>query len=256
MALEGACESDIARGRESARSLGITLDTNARWQLFHEGERCRLIDREPNRRQNLGELEIDWTSGRAAHRRIYGGGRGQALARAVGLKPGINPALVDATGGLGRDAFVLATLGCRVTLIERSPVVFCLLDSAHRRALSDPQTRDIAQRIELVCADARHWLDQTTSPAEVVYLDPMYPHRDKTALVKKEMRLFRELVGDDGDADALLDAALACDIARAVVKRPKTAEPLGSVPPGATVSSKNTRYDLYPKRKIQPTETP
>ncbi len=39
-----------------------------------------------------------------AHRRKFGGGRGEAVAKAVGIKGDYLPDVVDATAGLGRDA--------------------------------------------------------------------------------------------------------------------------------------------------------
>jgi 16S rRNA (guanine1516-N2)-methyltransferase len=89
---------------------------------------------------------------------------------------------------------------------------------------------------------------QTTSPlprADAIYLDPMYPHRKKSALVKKEMRIIRQLAGDDPDADQLLHFALKTDIPRIVVKRPKKAEHLGNIPPTTCIRGKNSRFDIY-----------
>jgi len=197
---------------------------------------------------------VDFVGGKMAHRLRFGGGRGQPLARAVGLKGATPPTVVDATAGLGRDAFVLASLGARVTLLERSPVLAALLEDGLRRATLDPQTCDIVEPgMTLIHTNAIRWLrhcEQDQRP-DVVYLDPMYPHRDKSALVKKEMRALRRLVGDDTDADTLLHAALGCARRRVVVKRPRTApaldgEILAGRRPASCVQSKNTRYDLYP----------
>ncbi|RDH89267.1 MAG: 16S rRNA methyltransferase [endosymbiont of Seepiophila jonesi] len=200
-----------------------------------------------------GVLYIDFVSGKSAHRRQFGGGRGQPLARAVGLKKGLNPTVLDATAGLGLDAFVLATLGCKVQLVERSPAIAALLQDGLDRALEDAAARQIAARMELFSADAiifMRGLKEAYRP-EVVYLDPMYPHRKKSALVKKEMRVFRSLVGDDPDAAELLRTARECAIARVVVKRPAKADFLGEAEPTMSIKSPNTRYDVYIKRRLQ-----
>lgn len=197
---------------------------------------------------------IDFAHGQLAHRRQFGGGRGQPLARAIGLKGGNNPTVVDATAGMGRDAFVLASLGAGLTLLERSPILAALLADALQRAQHDAALDPaIAARMRLVQTNAIGWLQECEEDArpEVVYLDPMYPHRSKSALVKKEMRILRALVGDDDDAGALLAAALRCAKKRVVVKRPKTAAPViiddnQKLRPAAAVASKNTRYDIYP----------
>lgn len=76
----------------------------------------------------LGGIFVDFVGGAMAHRRRFGGGRGEAVAKAVGIKGDYLPDVVDATAGLGRDAFVLASVGCRVRMLERNPVVAALLD--------------------------------------------------------------------------------------------------------------------------------
>ena len=75
---------------------------------------------EPSMTQVSGELRVDFVSGAVAHRLRFGGGRGQALAKAMGLRAGKTPMIVDATAGLGRDSFLLASLGAQVVMIERS----------------------------------------------------------------------------------------------------------------------------------------
>lgn len=191
-----------------------------------------------------GPVYADFASGRAAHRRLHGGGRAQPLARAVGLKGNAPLTVTDATAGLGQDAFVLASLGAEVTLLERSPVVGALLADALRRARADPEVADIAARMTLQVGEAAALLE-TLPPSDVVYLDPMYPHRTKSALPKKEMRLFRLLVGPDDDAAGLLAAARGVALRRVVVKRPAGAPFLGGAKPDGRLESKNTRYDLY-----------
>jgi 16S rRNA (guanine1516-N2)-methyltransferase len=197
-------------------------------------------------------ITVDFTGGRLSHRRRFGGGRGQPLARAIGLKRNTTPSVVDATAGLGRDAFVLAWLGARVTLVERSPVLTALLGDGLARLAADAElSGQLPGQLELVTADAIDWLSHcpATQRPDVIYLDPMYPHRRKSALVKKEMRALRALVGDDGDANELLHAALDCARKRVVVKRPVKAPALVDDKhrqPAGKVLSKNTRYDIYP----------
>ncbi len=195
-------------------------------------------------------VHIDFLHGKLAHRREFGGGRGQALAKAIGLKHGANPSVIDATAGLGRDAFVLAHLGAHVTMIERSPILAALLnDGLQRLAINtEPPGSDTIQ-LQLIQANAIDWLPRQAKDnnrPEVVYLDPMYPHRSKSALVKKEMRALRALVGDDEDSALLLQAARHCALKRVVVKRPKGAPLIDDSKPSGNVQSKNTRYDIYP----------
>ena len=245
VAVAPSSEQTAERAQDLARKLGLPLTSlespDADLLLVWTGERLEL--REVG--AATGPVYVDFVGGKAAHRRRFGGGKNQPLARAVGLKGGATPHVLDATAGLGRDAWVLATLGCAVHLVERSGVVGALLEDGLRRAEQEPEVSSIAARTFLTlgqAADVMRTLPDAERP-DVVYLDPMYP-QGGSALQKKEMRLFRALVGGDEDAAELLDVALTC-ARRVVVKRPRGAQALGNRKPNADVRSKNTRYDLY-----------
>ncbi len=195
-----------------------------------------------------GAVQVDFVGGTLGHRLRFGGGRGQPLARAMGLKPGFNPAVWDATAGLGRDAFVLASLGCHVTLCERSPVLAALLDDGLQRAMLNAEIGDWVQtRMALRFGDSAHELAalEVQQAPDTVYLDPMYPPGKSSVLVKKEMQAVQQLVGADTDSGALLDVALTVARRRVVVKRPRRAPPIAGRRPSASVESKKTRYDIY-----------
>merc|ERR1711991_658176 len=135
----------------------------------------------------LGAIFVDLAGGAVAHRRKFGGGKGQSIAKAAGLNKGATPRVLDGTAGLGRDAFVLASLGCHVQMIERNPVVATLLDDGLKRAKLDPEIGGwVSERMSLlhcsslealeVLADEPNKLDQDFVRPDVIYLDPMYPH--------------------------------------------------------------------------------
>jgi 16S rRNA (guanine1516-N2)-methyltransferase len=194
------------------------------------------------------KLLIDYSGGEIAYRAQHGGGRKQALGKAVGIKPGYIPKIIDATAGLGRDAFVLANLGCYVRMIERSPVMATLLADALRRAECDPHLKPwINRRLQLISGDAREQIPLLckTEKTDVIYIDPMYPPRTKSALVKKEMRFIQAMTGNDIDSSELLSIALNYARKRVVVKRPRSARPIEGTKPTHTIDSKNTRYDVY-----------
>jgi 16S rRNA (guanine1516-N2)-methyltransferase len=202
--------------------------------------------------QAPGPVRVDFVEGAVAHRRVFGGGSGQMIAKAVGVQPGVRPRVLDATAGLGRDGFVLASLGCAVTLIERQPLIAALLEDGLARARGDREVGPIVAQMQLLTGNAIELMDAWEGePPQVIYLDPMFPHRDKSALVKKEMRLFRPFVGDDLDAPALLAAALALASHRVVVKRPRKAPIIAGATPGYALEGKSSRYDIYPKKKLQ-----
>ncbi len=200
-----------------------------------------------------GAVRVDFVSGAADHRRKYGGGKSQAVVKALGLKGAYRPSVLDATAGLGRDAFVLATQGCEVQLLERSPVIHCLLHDGLLRAENDPEVAVIVSRMSDYCISAHEHLmamQETGERVDIVYLDPMFPHRTKSALVKKEMRIFRELIGNDNDADELLPLARQVARYRVIVKRPRNAPWLADRKPQYSLEGKSGRFDLYVKEAL------
>ena len=190
-------------------------------------------------------LVVDFVGGAVAHRFRFGGGRGQALPKAVGMKSGKTPNVVDATAGLGRDAFLLASLGATVTLIERSDEMHRLLaDGMERARLAGGEVAEVIARMTLLHGDAKVLLPDL-SP-DVVLVDPMHPPRKNSALVKKEMRQIREIVGTDQDSSELMRVALECANKRVVLKWPQKAEPMSGIrAPSHQITGKSTRYDVF-----------
>lgn len=197
-------------------------------------------------------IRADFHGASATYRRKKGGGKGQMIAKAVGVKGGRCPYVLDATAGLGKDAFVLASLGCRVTLLERSSIVHALLEDGLAQARKfgaseDRELVEILDRMELIGGDALDYMEAVSTEArpDVVYLDPMFPPRTKSAQVKKEMQVFHQLLGADKDADALLEPALKIARHRVVVKRPRIAPALSDSEPSYTLEGKRNRFDVY-----------
>ena len=227
-----------ARAAKNTPELTFLLQVN-----FQHLELCKLDE------PKLGAISVDFVEGAVAHRRKFGGGRGQDIAKAIGLKHGFTPHVLDATAGLGRDAFVLASLGCQVTLMERMPIVAALLDDGLNRAQLNHEVNDIAHKMQLIHASSISEMALAKQP-DVIYLDPMYPHKEKSALVKKEMRIFQSLVGEDNDADALLEPAISLAKYRVVVKRPSYAPPLNNQKPSTSINMKKNRFDVYVNQGI------
>lgn len=239
---------------EEGANQGTLSQLSEKWQLSHTPDATMALVLTPENLQlrkldepKLGGIFVDFVSGAMAHRRKFGGGRGEAVAKAVGIKKEYLPDVIDATAGLGRDAFVLAALGCRVRMLERHPVVAALLDDGLQRGYQDAEIGPwLQERMSLIHASSITALSDITPAPDVIYLDPMYPHRQKSALVKKEMRVFQSLVGADDDADALLAPAIALAKRRVVVKRPDYAEPLAGQKAPSAVTTKSHRFDIYP----------
>ncbi len=195
-------------------------------------------------------ISVDFAEGKAQHRRLHGGGKGQDIAKAVGLHKMSEPIVLDLTAGMGGDAFVLASLGATVDMIERNPIVHALLNDALDRAKLkvDAELQAILERLTLSKQNSTDYLNQLNehSLPDVIYLDPMFPSRNKKAQVKKEMQFFHDIVGADEDSESVFLLALNKANKRIVVKRPRLAEQLSeAVQPAFVISGKSTRYDVY-----------
>lgn len=217
---------------------------SSRHQLVQTATRLELQD---SLDPKVGAIYVDFAEGKARHRLLFGGGKSQDIAKAVGLNKHKDLQVIDATAGLGREAFVLASLGCHVTLLERSPIMYALLADGLKRAIEtdDLQLQTIIKRMQLENTDALTWLQTTTTQADVVYLDPMFPERQKSALVQKEMRCLHEVVGEDTDSAALLPLARRIAKLRVTVKRPRLAPELANLKPAFVITGKAVRYDVY-----------
>ena len=228
-------------------SLPLSGEADFELQLTSEGLQLQELN------SKAGPVRVDFVGGALAHRRQFGGGSGQMIAKAVGIQGSIRPTVLDATAGLGRDAFVLACLGCEVSMLERHPVVAALLHDGLGRAAEDVEVAPIVARMNLQQGNAIELMSRWQgAPPQVIYLDPMFPGRSKkSAQVKKEMRLFQPLVVADEDAAQLLTAALDLATHRVVIKRPRIAPALGGIVAGYSLEGKSSRYDIYPKKSLK-----
>ncbi len=190
-------------------------------------------------------LRLDFAGGAVGYRFRQGAARAHPLVKAAGLKKDRMPTVVDATAGLGRDAFLLASAGARVVMLERSAEVHALLSDALARARgASPDLAEVASRMTLIHGDARDRLPELRP--EIVMVDPMHPPRQNTALVKQEMRLLSGLVGADEDAHELMQVALASARERVVLKWPLRARPLLESPkPSHQFAGKTVRYEVF-----------
>ena len=141
----------------------------------------------------------------------------ELLARAVGIRTGLK--VLDCTAGLGREGFMLAYLGCHITLIERSKVIYTLLLDALNSASLDPDLKKVVNRISLHHSDAKEFLSQHPS-WDVIYIDPMFPNKKKTSLPTGDMQYLQRFLSNEKNDGALLKRALRCNYKRLVVKRP------------------------------------
>ncbi len=232
--------------------LSVTEDPDSGWLLQTSANGLRIV------RPDGVSVNVDFIEGKVNRRADESNFRKQPLARALGMnKPfaastGIArvPRVIDATAGFGTDAWMMASLGCSVTLLEDSSVLCALLNDAIDAALANVATARTAQSMHVIHTKAVDYLtDGSASSADIVYLDPMYPMARKQALVKKGMQFLHELIGPDSNGSELLSSALAKASYRVVVKRPKGADVLSGTENWngqmTSIDSPNTRFDVY-----------
>lgn len=187
---------------------------------------------------------IDFTSN-DINRRKDQIGLNQDIAKAMGIKKDFKPKILDTTAGLGRDSFLLASLGCEVTMLERNSAIFQLLADAIFRAKNNEELRSIINNMNLINKDSIEFLNEVAGFFDVIYIDPMFPKSKKSRLVKKDMQVFREIVGDDLDSSNLLKLAISKNVGRVVVKRMLKSEYIGDLKPNFEIKSKTIRFDVY-----------
>lgn len=190
-----------------------------------------------------GALWVDFNRP-AARRRLLHPGE-ELLTQAAKVRNAAQPLLIDAAAGLGRDGFLLAASGFRVLMFECNPVVAALLDDGLQRAARIVELADIAARIRLTTANALDCLPALAEQPDVIYLDPMFPERSKTAKVKQDLQLLQLLDQKSEPPEQLLLAALAVQAKKVVVKRPLKGPFLGERPPSYSLRGKAVRFDVY-----------
>jgi 16S rRNA (guanine1516-N2)-methyltransferase len=153
------------------------------------------------------------------------------------------PTVMDCTAGLGEDALMLAAAGFRVKLYERDSVIAALLSDSLRRALDNAELRPIVERMEFHEEDSFKVFSQLTEVPDVIYLDPMFPARKKSGLVKKKFQMLQQLEQPCEEGNELLQAAMACKPRKVVIKRPLKGENLGNRMPDYSIKGKTIRYD-------------
>lgn len=234
--------------------------------LFHQQNRlCLGLPDEPD----AGILTVDFFDPAILHR-ISRPLSAESLVKATGSRPkdaGPHPLatgqrmsesrahLVDATAGLGLDAFILACAGWQVTMVEQSPLIHALLADGLKRGLetaSQANNKSMLANLErlylMPVSDSLQVLPQLPGAA-VIYMDPMFPEREKSARVKKNRYLLQQLHGEEAQGENLLTLALKL-AQKVVVKRPQHAHPLDYIKPSGSIHGKTARFDIYAGKPV------
>lgn len=236
--LKTALDSELSQIKKVIQIEEKSADS-VRW-LEMQDEKLTLV-------HPLGVLNLDFLADSRYQRRGHRG-KSELIAKALGSQRGVK-SVYDGTLGLAEDAIFLTQLGFHVTGCERSPWIYLLLKDAERRA----RLEDSEFSLEVQFGSAQEVFKDMLTDFEkrpiVIFLDPMFPDKKKTALPRKEMQIFRDVVGEDEDASTTMEYALKATRDGVVVKRPLKAPALqptsGPVSVTHSFEGKTVRYDLY-----------
>lgn len=239
-----ACQ---ARAEEIAEYLGLP-DQNLNGERDHAHSDFQLlvdVDGLSVKKtdSNRKPLRVDFNTGPMTYRRVNSSRRNEAIARAVGIGRIKTPVVVDATAGLGTDSFILATLGCSVIMLEKSPLMSLLLQDGLRRAAQVDALAEIITRMTLKNVEARDWIKhQQNLRGHIIYLDPMFPAKTGSALSRGEMQMMQEIIDPGEKIDNLLSCARASGADRVVLKRPLREK---GEKPTYCLKGKASRFDVF-----------
>lgn len=164
----------------------------------------------------------------------------ELLARALGIKGAYRPKVLDLTGGMLGDSLLMLAFGCEVTTLERHPLIQFLIKFALANA-----THPKIEKFHFIPDNAGTFLSQAhTDQFDVIYFDPMFEDANEKTAPRKEMRIFRDVIGGDSDALEIFGMAKKLGPKRLVVKRPRHSAEL-NLSPSVQYIGKSTRYDVY-----------
>lgn len=154
---------------------------------------------------------------------------------------------IDATAGLGEDSLLLSAIGFNIKLFEYDPIIAELLKDTHRRALESQELFEIARRMEIIEGDSISYMNSLKEAPSLIYLDPMFPERQKSSLVKKKFQVIKHLEKPCSNEEELLSSAINAHPCKIIIKRPIKAPHLANIKPSYSINGKSIRYDVILK---------
>ncbi len=224
-----------ASQQEQAQKLLQACPANVELDIGEDGVGVTLL------RPRL-QFRHSFTSGRLIRRARQSS---QALLKACRGKQHNIEKVLDLTAGWGADALTLACHGQRVTLLEKSGLLFAIVDYARARLAAEDAGAEIAARLEVRHGSAKPYLE-ALSPGrfDCIYLDPMFPAHKSGAKPGKDMQILQHLTENE-DIEDCFELALHKAARRVVVKRPARATELGRRQADLVYREKTIRFDVY-----------
>ena len=247
-------KTDTSAADKLADEINLSIeDMQCNYALNIDGDKIYITKIKNDNKNKLSPLIIDFTSSKIAYRNNKASLGNELIAKAIGIKSNNNLHIADATAGLGGDSFLLASFGCKITMFERSPIISKLLENALERSSNILEIKETINRITLIKDNFYNYvISNNLENIDIVYLDPMFPEKNKNTAVKKEMQYLQDIVmmPNIDDEKLLFNAAYETAKYRVVVKRPKKSPYLDNQKPSHTIEGKAIRFDVYVKNKI------
>lgn len=228
-------QKEMAESFAGKNNVPVTAKPGEHLTVMFDSKGVSLIGYGLTYQGNFENMLRRVTNGRLSH---------EMLVRAAKAE-GENLKAIDATAGMGEDGFLLAAYGYEVTLYEQNPVIAALLKDALRRARKHPVLKDIAGRMKLIEGDSVECLTKLMDPVDLIYLDPMFPERQKSGLINKKLQLIQKLEPPCSGEKALFDAAVKAAPSKIIVKRPLKSVHLAGRESSYILKGKAIRYDCY-----------
>lgn len=219
-----------------ANKLSVTVSSEMGKGLtvLFDSKGTSLSGKNLNFQADFEEMLHRLTDGRLQHEMLVKASKSEEKGKAI-----------DATAGMGEDGILLAAAGYDVTMYEQNMVVAALLKDALRRAKKHPVLKDIVSRMHLVEGDSIELLPKVLDEIDLIYLDPMFPEKQKSSLTGKKMQLIQQMEAPCDNAEELFSAALQVQAKKIIVKRPLKSEFLAGKEPNHSLPGKAIRYDIY-----------
>lgn len=233
--VQKGAQKDMAEAFASRNGFKITDEPGEKLTVLFDSKGASLTGFGLTYRGDFTEMLHRVTEGRLMHEMLVKA----AKTEETGLKA------IDATAGMGEDSFLLASYGYDVTLYEQNPVIAVLLKDAIRRAKRDPKLREAAERMHPIEGNSIEKMRENLDGVDLVYLDPMFPARQKSGLINKKLQLIQKLEPPCSLEEELFEAAKALNPSKIIVKRPLKSPTLAGQPPNYSLEGKAIRYDCY-----------
>lgn len=226
-----------------AKKLSSKLDINVVGDGYYDSYKLFLVVKNGVLSLTDNNLSMEGDFSKMSNRLKPNNLNGEMIVKACKIKGSSNYSVLDATAGMGEDSFLLSASGFNVTLCEYNKIIYSLLENTFERATEDKKIKSIVQKMKIKNVDSIEYMKSLTEKPDIILLDPMFPERKKSGLIKKKFQLLQQLELPDSNGAELINTALSLNPKKIVIKRPIDSEYLGNIKPDYFIEGNSIRYD-------------